>query len=90
MMWIGVAGVLGLGSALAWGGSRMGGTWAWVRPGKWVKLMSMVLLVMMGVALVRLLVGAMRARGERVSAARGLRADGARVAGGAEVAGGAV
>ena len=58
--WAGVAAALGLASAAAAALGRMGGELEWVRPPKWAKLASTALLLLLFVALVRLLAGAMR------------------------------
>jgi hypothetical protein len=60
LLWVGICYVLGLCSAALWAGYLLAGHAAWMRVAKWPKLMSSVFLLLLLVALVRLLAGAMR------------------------------
>lgn len=65
LLWVGICFVLGLCSAVLWGGYLLAGHAAWMRVAKWPKLMSSVFVLLLLVALVRLLAGAMRHVGRR-------------------------
>ena len=69
LLWVGICFVLGLCSAVLWGGYLLAGHAAWLRVAKWPKLMSSVMLLLLLVALVRLLAGAMRNVGRRATRA---------------------